>query len=1098
MSLIDDLRSIDVSAIADARSAIQLAIDSPALKSALESGAAQAALGELGQVFDALRTGDPAELVRPLARGLGDLHGVFAFDTLPLGRYASTIGDGLGVFAKLAAGFDGDFTKVGSAFGLSLDDLLTRAHGSAGQVLATAYSGGGAIWALAAEVDRGAPASQEALVDLLLRALLPVPSGSLANLRALTSRLTDGAAKIVLPTQRTQGLIAAFARVEAAARAHDAAALAQAMRALEQVRVSTIGSLRDDLGTAMAQVRRLDVASALAPLRRADQELRGLSEGLLEQLARWREMIAMLRKATEGFDPAAMTRFLDQGVKEIETFVEKTILAFIDEQVRKVVEWMRSLFRHIPIASLRAELTAFLHSIAQAIAKADIGRYVREALALLEKLQTLVSPETIRAEIKKALGAASAAIDKALDDVVDKLAVVKNAVNAVAGEAAVVIGRIVPALTEFNAAVIDIKASAAGVGLAEAGQKVVEQLEILRRAAETLLTESPLPDSMKDEVAQIVDFVRGLDLDAVFEPVRRAAEQLTLPDEVAAAVEGGLAEAAKVIDNVVPARLVENIEADVQAALDRIASFNPLALLPDMSGLLREAADGVEKLSPPPELAAELHAPFQKLLDLVDAAHPIKLLAPAIEAYDKALGALPLPSTDGVADKAIAFVTSLGERAASALTSPLESLAGDSAKGGGGAGGGGGIGTAPPGGAPSKGAPADTSGATSPGAVPPDNLRPGDVVRLLGYIPGKLRELLAGMEASQVGQVLASVDSLTGGLARDLRAVSAALWNVEARLHADLNAMLSPLANHQVRAQLAVRARFAPGEIDIEGTIKALALAGPGALRHELGGPIRLARDAAYETSATLVRTIGGELERTADALERCLLSRLVGDADALLAAIDPEPIAAEIDALFGAILEKAPEILEAAGEALNAAVARVRALLNALNPGVLAQKFLAVLDVIREQFDALSPRRLAGELGEIHAAIRATIAAFDPGPFVTEIAATVTAVATTLRTLDPATLVGDVTFLKDAVAKLKDAVPTKALEGVGTNLVALGKQLAAIDLEGLIASVKTLGPEIVEESEKAAAALQGEIVALLESLRYASGSASASIEVHA
>jgi len=1098
MSLIDDLRSIDVSAIADARSAIQLAIDSPALKSALESGAAQAALGELGQVFDALRTGDPAELVRPLARGLGDLHGVFAFDTLPLGRYASTIGDGLGVFAKLAAGFDGDFTKVGSAFGLSLDDLLTRAHGSAGQVLATAYSGGGAIWALAAEVDRGAPASQEALVDLLLRALLPVPSGSLANLRALTSRLTDGAAKIVLPTQRTQGLIAAFARVEAAARAHDAAALAQAMRALEQVRVSTIGSLRDDLGTAMAQVRRLDVASALAPLRRADQELRGLSEGLLEQLARWREMIAMLRKATEGFDPAAMTRFLDQGVKEIETFVEKTILAFIDEQVRKVVEWMRSLFRHIPIASLRAELTAFLHSIAQAIAKADIGRYVREALALLEKLQTLVSPETIRAEIKKALGAASAAIDKALDDVVDKLAVVKNAVNAVAGEAAVVIGRIVPALTEFNAAVIDIKASAAGVGLAEAGQKVVEQLEILRRAAETLLTESPLPDSMKDEVAQIVDFVRGLDLDAVFEPVRRAAEQLTLPDEVAAAVDGGLAEAAKVIDNVVPARLVENIEADVQAALDRIASFNPLALLPDMSGLLREAADGVEKLSPPPELAAELHAPFQKLLDLVDAAHPIKLLAPAIEAYDKALGALPLPSTDGVADKAIAFVTSLGERAASALTSPLESLAGDSAKGGGGAGGGGGIGTAPPGGAPSKGAPADTSGATSPGAVPPDNLRPGDVVRLLGYIPGKLRELLAGMEASQVGQVLASVDSLTGGLARDLRAVSAALWNVEARLHADLNAMLSPLANHQVRAQLAVRARFAPGEIDIEGTIKALALAGPGALRHELGGPIRLARDAAYETSATLVRTIGGELERTADALERCLLSRLVGDADALLAAIDPEPIAAEIDALFGAILEKAPEILEAAGEALNAAVARVRALLNALNPGVLAQKFLAVLDVIREQFDALSPRRLAGELGEIHAAIRATIAAFDPGPFVTEIAATVTAVATTLRTLDPATLVGDVTFLKDAVAKLKDAVPTKALEGVGTNLVALGKQLAAIDLEGLIASVKTLGPEIVEESEKAAAALQGEIVALLESLRYASGSASASIEVHA
>jgi len=461
------------------------------------------------------------------------------------------------------------------------------------------------------------------------------------------------------------------------------------------------------------------------------------------------------------------------------------------------------------------------------------------------------------------------------------------------------------------------------------------------------------------------------------------------------------------------------------------------------------------------------------------------------------------------------FLTSIGERASSALTAPLDAVFGTGGGGGAGAsssgspsGTGGAAGSS--GGAPAGGTP-PTSGSSSsaanappapvpglPSAVPPDNLHPGDIIRFLGYVPGKLREALAALEAGQLGQVLGAVDRVTAGLARDLRALATALWNVDARLHADLNATLAPLAEHQARAQLAVRARFTAGEIDLDGTLTALALAGPGSLRHELAAPARLAREAAAATSAVLVRGVGAELDRTAAALERCLLSRLVGDADGLLAALDPEPIAAEIDALFGAVLDKAPQLVDAIGSALGAAVLRLRDLLNAFNPGVQAQKFLAVLDVVREQFDALSPRRLASELGEIHAAIRDTIAAFDPGPFITDLGNTVKAVATTLRSLDPATLIGDITFLKDAVAKIEGALPTKALEGIGTELTALGEQLAAVDVSGLLESVSKLGPEIVDEAEKAAEVLKQEVIALLESLRYASGSASASVQVGA
>ena len=1104
MAIIDDLKNIDVSAVVDARTAIKAAINSPALTKVLEGGAAKGALGELGTLIDGVRTGDPAALIRPLADGLGGLHAHFDLASLPVGHYASAIADGLEIVATVTAGLDGDISKLGAGFGVSLDGVLQQAHGGAGNVIASTFQAGGLFWNLMAEVDRGMPGGADAMVDLLLRGLLPLPSGSLGDLRTRISGLHAQAGAIVLPSKRTDGLVTAFAKVEAAAAAKDTAALNQALRFLEQVRLSTIGTLRDDLMAINTQVRKIDLSSVVAPLARADKELRGLAEGLLDQITRWRDMLAVMRKGIETLDPAVVTKYIDECVRDAEQFIRDTILAFIDEQVRRVVEWFRSLFRHIPIASIRAELTAFLHRIAKAINDADIGRFARDAHALLDKLRDTVAPDAIKAEIQKALAAVGQAIDAALDEVIGKLDVVKDAVEAVAEEAGVVIGRIVPALAGFNEAVLQIKAGAGEVGIEQAGQKVIEQLEILREAAEKLLTQAPLPDSLKEEVANVVDFVRGIDLDAAFQPVRDAASQLELPADVAAAVDHGLAEAATVIDNLIPSRLAADIEADLHEALDRIASFNPAALLPDMKGFLDEAASAVEKLSPPPDLAAELHAPFQKLLDLIDAAHPATLLAPAIQAFDKALSSLPLPSVGGdVAGPALSFVTSLGERAADALMAPLQGLVGgggaQAAPHGSPAGSSGGAtGTGPSGGSgagTSKGA-----GASSPGAVPPPDLRPGDIIRLLGYIPGQLRAQLMKLEKGTAGQVMARIDALTAGLARDLRATARAVGEIDARVHAEFGAMLDGLGHHQVRAQLAVRANFTAGQIDVQSTMGALALAGPGEMRHALGAAVRSTRDTTYQAAATLSRTVGAQLLRTADALDGCMLSRFAGDLDALLAALDPEPIAAEVDALFLAALTKAPQLVAAVGDAVKAAVARARALFNAFNPGVLAQKFLVVLDVLREQLDLFSPRRLAAELGEIHAAIRGTIAAFDPGAFIEDLDATVKSIAASLRGLDPATLVGDITFLHDAVAKIESAVPTAALAEVGADLDALGEQLAHVDLEGLLEAVRTLGPELVEEAEKAAAALKQEVIALLESLQYAnsSASASASVEVHA
>jgi hypothetical protein len=68
-------------------------------------------------------------------------------------------------------------------------------------------------------------------------------------------------------------------------------------------------------------------------------------------------------------------------------------------------------------------------------------------------------------------------------------------------------------------------------------------------------------------------------------------------------------------------------------------------------------------------------------------------------------------------------------------------------------------------------------------------------------------------------------------------------------------------------------------------------------------------------------------------------------------------------------------------------------------------------------------------------------------------------------------------------------------LAGVGDSLAVVGAQLAELDPAGLLATLESLGPEVIDAFEAAVEAIRREIVALLEALRYASGSVSATAE---
>jgi len=75
-------------------------------------------------------------------------------------------------------------------------------------------------------------------------------------------------------------------------------------------------------------------------------------------------------------------------------------------------------------------------------------------------------------------------------------------------------------------------------------------------------------------------------------------------------------------------------------------------------------------------------------------------------------------------------------------------------------------------------------------------------------------------------------------------------------------------------------------------------------------------------------------------------------------------------------------------------------------------------------------------------------------------------------------------TILNDLATKIENAVPTKALEGIGTELAEVGAKLVEANPAELLQSIGELGPRITDAFEQTVASIRTEIVALLESIR--------------
>ncbi len=676
MSLLDELRSLDVADIVSARGSISASVTTPAMSAVVGAGSASTALGGFGASLDGIRVSfpDAESLLRPLIDALEKLGGSIDVGDLPLDDYVAAVREGMEFIVRLVGSVGGNPASFGEIFGTPLAEAMRIAGDRTGK-MSNLFGGAASGFADLSRIASQDLRDPSALADLAADILLPFPKANLRSMREGVGLVLSAAGSLQLPAGRAGGLTAALDAVTIAAQAGDRAALDAALRNLRQVRAHMLGVVRGDLQFAVQQVNSLRVPQVLQPLSDFSATLKLGEQGVIEFLEDFRRMVAAVRAEMANPDLARVRAFLQGLGPIIEERARLSIEVPIDKAVIRAQDFVRRTLRQLPVRDLRNQLTRYLQLLVDTIDDANLDGPAEAARGALAGIAARLDPAALTGEVQAALQSVNATITGALDGVIDALDAIQQKVDELAGAAEGTLGRLADGLAQFKAAIDGLSQTIDALGIEQIEQQLVEALSTLRETASELLANVPLPEPLRPQVEQLIELLEGVDFDAVFAPVRDVVAELKIPADVAGVVEGGLAEAKKVVDNLIPASLIASIQAEVDKALDTVRSFNPASLLPDVSQYLEQAAGLIESLDPRP-IAEQISGPFQAVLDVVDRVHPNTVLAPVIEAYDSLLAQVPVPDAEATVTGLRGAFDSAGRVAGRAVMEPARQAGG--------------------------------------------------------------------------------------------------------------------------------------------------------------------------------------------------------------------------------------------------------------------------------------------------------------------------------------------------------------------------------------------------------------------------------------
>ncbi|PCK04700.1 MAG: hypothetical protein COA42_18905 [Alteromonadaceae bacterium] len=1092
MSLLDDLKGIDLSTVVNGRVEISASLSGDDMQALIGGEGIAASLSELGETISALKNAqqDPQALLEPLVAAIEPLLSNFDTSDLDLAEFIEIVREGAQivtqVFTMIGGGDPSKFSIPGAG---ELGDVLNHTANFNKHFSKIGFGDAGKVKSIIDQVEEGFPSDPQAFAEQAVDLLIPFSVSNLVAIRSSLTTMIDGASNITIDTNINSGMLASMTRLRIAAEAKNLVAVNQELKQLSNIRNTTLNSIRTALRQTSAQINALNIEQHIATIESFADSFQVNPAGALEFLQNLENQFKAMRNMIEGADFPDLTPILDDIVVQAEALLRANVEAPIDKSVEDLKNWLRSQLAHLNLRYYRGLLTQFFRDIEKAIRDANIDGPARDARIFLDELEAAINNFNLGAEIQDSLGEIGTTIGNTVTTIQNNLQNIVTGVNTAAASAQAILDQVVVKLEEFQQAIDGITQTVEQLGIEQARDAVIAAIEELKTTAETVLGIMPLPDAMRPMVEGVIRELDKIDLNEVLAPIHDALGRLSIPDTVLAPINEVLQEAEKVIQNLITDELINSLEAEFQNALSELNKFDPANLLSEVTDYFDEAADFVEGLDPRP-IVADIRGPYDAVLQAVDAAHPKRVLRPVIEAYEGIFSALEMPDPSEALAQLNNTVNDAAEGIGQALTQPLSELTGQ----------------------PLQAAPESEGDQQAPQNGPPPSsqpstqgpeVRPGDIIRLLGHIPNKLREAVNELEAGPAGEVMEAIASLCSGLALQLRQVQQDLWLVERRLFNNVEAILKPLSSAQMQAQLALQANFSAeieaGEIefDLQGSAMALGSLSAGAMRRDLQQELAATR----QSIATVIGSAGGSggafMDRLAGILENCALANIGDDLEAFLAALDPEPLAEELDKLAVSIINLLPQLSELLDETAMAAINRLMDLIQQFSPVAQGLKFLSIFEVVQEELALLNPRRLAAELGEIHGAIREIILAYDPAIFAEEMYDVLEAIAAQIRALDPGELLGDISHFDDLSASLEALSPATALASIDGSLDEVGARLGAINIEDLLSTVNDLPPRIGDSVDAAGLAVIDNLKALLESIKYFSGiEVSVSVEV--
>lgn len=1063
MTLIDDIGGLatQLTAIGDLK--VTVSASAGTIDGSLSGGVGATGLGAIGETVERAQqlVAHPESIAGELVGALGDLAGELDVD-LPIGEYEQAVRQGIEVVGQIVAVL-GPEALEGQLTGTPLGSLDSFATVALGRLEALGNFG----------LDVTVPRLPAELAPAAIDLLGGLPAAPLAELKRAIDELTGGFGALALPSGRTLRLSAAFDAVAAAATGTDAE-LDAAIASLQAVTDAIAITLRDDLVLLTNRVQALDPAGRLeqlaAPLPSAGELLAG-PLGLLRDL---RRELASLRQMIDDLDPASLEARLRTFIDGLEPRIREHMIEPVEALVDEARDWLRARFADLGLEELRNQLTEAIQGIADRVADAGLDGPAEEAKAAIRELGEQLDPAAVGPALHTAMTTIVDAISEPLDAVAGALAQIGEAVEDLIDAALPIVREAAEALSALDDAIEQATAAVESLPLEAATQQVVDALRELGDSAREALSSVSLPEGVKPLIDQLAAEITPENVgEALREPLAQfdALTDIGLEEKVQVVTDA--------IARLVPREIISELDEILTAPMQAVLDFEPSQLKGVLAGFLDDAVDAVRAVDLTP-LRETLDAPFAVIERVLDEARPSVLLRPVTEFYDQAIG--DLLGENGLMGLVTRLLAPLGQ----AVTGVV-GAAGDFTRSAA---------------AEAAGALGGVASAATAGAP-----KPGDLLRMVGVIPGRVRAALLALD-QQAGEAVATlIDELIGGLAGALRGLPAPVWELHDRIVREVDAQLEAVAVAQARAQLALELRAraaievgpdgAPVQVDLDATagarFTAVAGAGPLGLRERVKPALDLTLGAVAGT-ATAIAATATALETRAAALERSPLAA-AGLTD-LLELLDVEPLAGEVDALADAAMAKVPQLVTELKDALDHATETVERLIGTYHPMKLAGQFAEVLDVLREQLDLIGPERLANELDLIYDAVRGQLDEYRPSEFVDEVQALLGTLADRIAalTLDAFPTDAELQPLTDAVNRVQDAVPAEAFGEATQVLDEAAASLTEIDLSGLAGAVDGIRDRIGDAIEVAVQAVAHEVRELLESLQYASANASASV----